>query len=69
MASRCVILDIGGALEITPATGRTRRWSEQVGLSAMEIDEWLDDEWRAGHLGTFTEPDVHQVVSTQQQLS
>jgi hypothetical protein len=31
MNDRCVVLDIGGVLEITPATGWDRAWEERLG--------------------------------------
>lgn len=32
MDSRCIILDIGGVLEITPVTGWEQRWEQRLGL-------------------------------------
>jgi putative hydrolase of the HAD superfamily len=48
-----VVLDIGGVLEITPATGWQRRWEGQLGLEDGEIDGRLEDVYRAGTVGTM----------------
>ncbi|MET9563804.1 HAD family hydrolase [Streptomyces tauricus] len=58
MESRCVILDIGGVLEITPPTGWLHRWDERLGLPPGSVDRRLDDVWRAGAVGTITETEV-----------
>lgn len=58
MESRCVILDIGGVLEITPSTGWLDRWDERLGLPAGSADNRLDDVWRAGAVGTISERQV-----------
>ncbi|MGW0568855.1 hypothetical protein [Streptomyces tauricus] len=50
MESRCVILDIGGVLEITPPTGWLHRWDERLGLPPGSVDRRLDDVWRAGRI-------------------
>ena len=65
MTTRCVLLDIGGVLEITPATGWARRWSARAGLSTAAMDERLDDVWRAGTLGTISEPEVRKAVGAR----
>ncbi|MFD6293795.1 HAD-IA family hydrolase [Streptomyces sp. NPDC060235] len=55
MESRCIILDIGGVLEITPSTGWLDRWDERLGLPAGSADKRLEDVWRAGAVGTISE--------------
>ncbi len=65
MESRCVILDIGGVLEITPATGWIRRWDERLGLPVGSLDQRLADVWQAGALGAISETDVRAEVGAR----
>ncbi|MEU8795807.1 HAD family phosphatase [Streptomyces sp. NPDC048643] len=58
MESRCVILDIGGVLEITPSTGWLLQWDEHLGLPAGSADTRLEDVWRAGAVGAVSETQV-----------
>ncbi|MFF7159151.1 HAD-IA family hydrolase [Streptomyces sp. NPDC008139] len=62
---RCVILDIGGVLEITPPTGWIERWDERLGLPPGTVDRRLDDVWRAGAVGAITEPEVRAQVGAR----
>ncbi|MFI1172393.1 HAD family hydrolase [Streptomyces melanogenes] len=63
MDSRCVILDIGGVLEITPDTGWVPRWEERLGLPPGTVAERLEDVWQAGSIGTIEEREVHEQVA------
>jgi hypothetical protein len=37
MAIRAVVLDIGGVLELNPATGWQKRWAAKLGLEPQAI--------------------------------
>lgn len=65
MGSCCVILDIGGVLEITPPTGWMRRWDEGLGLPAGSVDRQLDDVWRAGAVGTISGTEVRAEIGAR----
>ncbi|MET9346146.1 HAD-IA family hydrolase [Streptomyces termitum] len=58
MAMTCVVLDIGGVLEITPETGWGQRWEERLGLPKGALHERMRDVWRAGSVGRISEHDV-----------
>jgi HAD superfamily hydrolase (TIGR01509 family) len=59
MGGTCVVLDIGGVLELTPPTGWERRWEERLGLPAGGVAARMRDVWAAGTLGTIGEAQVH----------
>ncbi|QID38213.1 HAD family phosphatase [Streptomyces albus] len=61
--SRCVILDIGGVLEITPATGWVARWEQRLGLAAGAVEWRLGEVWRAGAVGAVGEREVREQVA------
>ncbi|MFI5663959.1 HAD family hydrolase [Streptomyces sp. NPDC051684] len=63
MTVSCVILDIGGVLEITPETGWVRRWEERLGLPLGTVHERMHDVWRAGGVGGSSEREVNQQVA------
>jgi putative hydrolase of the HAD superfamily len=46
-----VVFDIGGVLEITPATGWERRWAGELGLRGEDFARRLGPLWRPGELG------------------
>ncbi|ONH56227.1 hydrolase [Frankia sp. CcI49] len=58
MGARCVVLDIGGVLEVTPQTGWMPRWEQRTGLAAGTVLERLADVFLAGSLGTMSESEV-----------
>ncbi|MEU6844710.1 HAD family phosphatase [Streptomyces sp. NPDC046716] len=58
MTETCVILDIGGVLEITPETGWVRRWEERLALPPGTVHERMRDVWKAGSIGHISEHDV-----------
>ncbi|MFI6274541.1 HAD family hydrolase [Streptomyces sp. NPDC050988] len=68
MESRCVILDIGGVLEITPPTGWLHQWDERLGLPLGSVDRRLDDVWQAGAVGTITATQVRSQVGARLSL-
>ncbi|MFI5935564.1 HAD family hydrolase [Actinoplanes sp. NPDC051494] len=60
MTNRAVLLDIGGVLEITPATGYGARWERRLGLEPGELDARMGDLWAAGGIGTVSEAEVER---------
>lgn len=61
-AARAVALDIGGVLEVTPATGWAARWEERLGLDPAGLERRLGTVWRAGAIGTISERHVTRSV-------
>ena len=59
MGGSCVVLDIGGVLEITPATGWEREWEERLGLERGGVDARMVEAWRTGSVGRMTEEEVY----------
>jgi HAD superfamily hydrolase (TIGR01509 family) len=68
MTSPCVILDIGGVLEITPKTGWVQRWEQRLELPLGTVHERLHDVWRAGSVGSISEREVHEQVAARLRL-
>jgi putative hydrolase of the HAD superfamily len=65
MTIRTVIFDIGGVLEIAPATGWGARWEDRLGLPAGEINRRCAGVWAAGSIGEITEAEVRtQIAAT-----
>ncbi|WP_353946899.1 HAD family phosphatase [Streptomyces sp. HUAS MG91] len=65
MTATCVILDIGGVLEITPETGWVQRWEERLALPLGTVHERMRDVWRAGSIGHISEHDVGWEVASR----
>lgn len=65
MAAACVILDIGGVLEITPETGWVQRWEERLALPPATVHERMRDVWQAGSVGSISERTVHEQVAAR----
>ena len=65
MNARCLILDIGGVLELTPPTGWLPRWDERLGLPPGTADRRLTDVWEAGEIGTIAENEVREQVAAR----
>ncbi|MEU4038464.1 HAD family hydrolase [Streptomyces collinus] len=65
MTGSCVILDIGGVLEITPRTGWVQRWERRLELPRGTVNERMGDVWRAGSVGSISERDVHEQVAAR----
>ncbi|MET9658170.1 HAD family phosphatase [Streptomyces sp. NPDC006510] len=63
METRCVMFDIGGVLETTPATGWDQEWERRLGLPAGSMNRRLGDVWEAGSTGRITEPEVRARVA------
>ncbi|MFG2193669.1 HAD family hydrolase [Streptomyces sp. NPDC048639] len=68
MTEACVILDIGGVLEITPETGWVQRWEQRLELPLGTVNERLRDVWRAGRVGRIGEREVHEQVAARLRL-
>ncbi|MGI5142392.1 MULTISPECIES: HAD family hydrolase [unclassified Streptomyces] len=62
MTATCVILDIGGVLEITPDTGWVQRWEDRLELPLGTVNDRMRDVWRAG---SISEREVHEQVATR----
>jgi hypothetical protein len=62
---RAVVFDIGGVLEITPATGWQQRWCTRLGLPDEQFRTLLAPPGRAGSLGQI---DLEQYTATAQEL-
>ena len=65
MTGTCVILDIGGVLEITPETGWVQRWEDRLELPPGTVNERMRDVWQAGSIGSISEHHVHEQVATR----
>ncbi len=65
MTIRAVVFDIGGVLEQTPRTGWIDTWEAQLNLQPGELEERLEDVWRAGSLGQISEADVTLMVGSR----
>ena len=61
-AARAVAFDIGGVLELTPATGWPARWEERLRLNPGDLKRRLGSVWRAGAIGTISERHVTQSI-------
>jgi glucose-1-phosphatase len=68
MTTRTVIFDIGGVLEITPATGWGATWEKRLGLPAGEINRRCAGVWDGGSIGTITEAQVRTEIAAQLNL-
>ncbi|CAO5163274.1 hypothetical protein FAIPA1_230028 [Frankia sp. AiPs1] len=58
MDARCVVLDIGGVLEVTSPTGWVQQWERAAGLAAGTVLDRLHDVFLAGSVGTMSETEV-----------
>ncbi|GAA2490386.1 hypothetical protein Ahu01nite_020870 [Winogradskya humida] len=65
MTKRALILDIGGVLEITPATGWGERWEHRLGLPAGDLNTRFAGLWHAGSIGTVTEAEVSRRIGDE----
>lgn len=60
MAIDAVIFDIGGVLEITPATSWDDRWAARLGLDRSDMISRLEPIWNAGEIGAISLDDIEQ---------
>ncbi|MEE1938166.1 HAD-IA family hydrolase [Streptomyces sp. TRM 70361] len=65
MRTRCVVLDIGGVLEITPATGWQQDRERRLGLPVGTVGRRLGEVWRAGSVGAIGEEEVRARVAAE----
>ncbi|CAM5434217.1 hypothetical protein GCM10010329_52700 [Streptomyces spiroverticillatus] len=59
----CLLLDIGGVLELTPDTGWLTRWAERLGLAPGTVNCLLGETWHAGSVGDIDEGEVRARVT------
>ncbi len=64
MTIRAVIFDIGGVLEIDPATGWLERWAGRLGLGLPDLGARLEPVSRAGNIGAITLAQAEQQIAT-----
>lgn len=55
-----MIFDVGGVLEITPATSCEDRWAARLGLDRSDMISRLELIWNAGEIGAISLDDVEQ---------
>ncbi|MEW1656772.1 HAD family phosphatase [Streptomyces sp. NPDC093707] len=65
MTTTCIVLDIGGVLEITPPTGWVQRWEARLELPPGTVNDRMRDVWRAGSVGSIAEREVHEQVAAR----
>jgi len=58
----CVVLDIGGVLEVTLETGWLQRWESDVGLAVGSTKDRLAVVFELGSVGAMSEPEVQAAV-------
>jgi magnesium transporter len=59
------VFDIGGVLEVTPATGWQHRWAEELGLSGGDFERRLEALWQPGETGATSLADIEQQTAEQ----
>ena len=57
---RAVVFDVGGVLEVNPATGWPERWATRLGLTADELAERIDRLWSGGDIGAVTLAEIER---------
>ena len=68
MPVKAVVLDIGGVLEVNPATGWEERWAARLGLSTDAFAERLEQLWRGGDIGTVTLAEIERRTASELDL-
>lgn len=63
------MFDVGGVLEVNPATGWLERWAARLGLAGAELGERLDRLWDGGDIGVVTLADVERETAAELKLS
>src|SRR5690606_39707380 len=69
VATPCVILDIGGVLELTPEPGWVQRWEERLRLPPGTVHERMRDVWQAGSVGRVSEREGEEEAGVRLGLS
>ncbi len=62
MSIRAVIFDIGGVLEMTPATGWENRWCEKLGLTRHQFEARLEPFFMTGANGRAGLPEIESQI-------
>jgi epoxide hydrolase-like predicted phosphatase len=57
---RAVVFDIGGVLEVNPATGWVERWAVRLGLAADELAHRIDRLFSGGDIGAVTLAEIER---------
>jgi epoxide hydrolase-like predicted phosphatase len=60
MPLTAVVFDIGGVLEINPATGWGDRWASRLEREPHEFAQLLEDAWAGGAVGTATIEEIER---------
>ncbi|MGB9182900.1 MAG: HAD family phosphatase [Solirubrobacteraceae bacterium] len=68
MAVKAVVFDIGGVLELTPATRWQDRWAASLGMRVTELDARLGPVWAAGEIGAVSYEEVERQVAQTLEL-
>jgi epoxide hydrolase-like predicted phosphatase len=55
-----VVFDVGGVLEVNPATGWAERWEGRLGLTARELAQRIDRLWSGGDIGAVTLTEIER---------
>ncbi len=63
MTMRAVVFDIGGVLEITPATSMIEKWETRLHLKPGELEEQLNSAWGDGALQERSEEELQKSLS------
>ncbi|MGH2867722.1 MAG: HAD family hydrolase [Solirubrobacteraceae bacterium] len=63
MAIEAVVFDIGGVLELTPATRWQDRWAMSLGIAVSELEARLASVWAAGEIGAVSYEEVQRHIA------
>lgn len=55
-----VVFDVGGVLEVNPATGWLDRWAVRLGLATEELGRRIERLWRGGDIGAVTLAEIER---------
>jgi epoxide hydrolase-like predicted phosphatase len=66
---RALVFDVGGVLEVNPATGWVERWAARLELTTAELGQRLDQLWRGGDIGAVTLADIERRTAADLELS
>src|SRR5262245_39768229 len=57
---RAVVFDVGGVLEVNPATGWPERWAARLGCSEDDLAQRIDGLWSGGDVGAVTLAEIER---------